>query len=461
MQATRLIIVLFILAMLTMVASAQAVTPAFDGYKLYHEAVDAFAQYHHSLRDPKTRANWRQAWYNKHDHDGQLDTAAGADKAVEEMMHSFREPFNFYLNPTEAQTEKNEEAGITGGIGVMVDLKGAGKVISSACPLEVKSVDQTGPAATAGIKAGDILIAVDGPVDGLTRAEVVSRLRGSIGAQVQVTYRRPDSSGSLSNAVSVSIVRAAMQIKAVSFQDLGDGISYIRLRSFDSGTCDEEMRQALTQAAKGRAVIIDLRYNRGGWVYKAMDIAEMFVPEGTIYIRRQRDGDDLVEKRFCVGDDYLIVQMALNGKPQFPLRVIDRVPQVLPTDMPVVVLVNEYTASAAEVLAGVLQIRVGATVVGTVTRGKGEGQKMVDLPYGRRLHVTNFSFAPGGQDINWTGVFPNIIVEQDDAVEEDKQLPVARKAALDLIQAKEDLERRRTNLKRQRQDNFHKKLPHP
>lgn len=435
-----------------------SVTEKFDGVQLYHAAVDAYAKHARSLRDKAKRDKWRAEWYGKHDSDGSLDTVAGAKQAILEMQASLGERFEFLYSPEETQAEKDQEAAVIMGIGVTLSIKGtpANGTVSANCPLQIETVDKDSPAAKAGLQPGDIVSAIDDvSTDGATVKLALAHLRGAKDSKVKVTYQRPDAQGKLQSH-TVDITRAPVAYKVVTTRDLGNGITYIKLRNFDSDRCDNDMAEVLKPACQGKALIIDLRFNPGGWVYKAMNIGQQFLPEGTLYIRRGYDGDEPYEIRFVAGDDYLIRQTSRNGKPQFPLKITDRTPLIVPEGMPVVVLVNEYTASAAEVLAGILQYELQSTVVGTTTRGKGVGQTVVDLPFGWRLHITSFDFRPAGQDLDLIGIIPDIKVDQPDDSPTDKQLEVAIKTAEDLIQKRERLEKEKQDLKQKRQDDFDK-----
>lgn len=218
------------------------------------------------------------------------------------------------------------------------------------------------------------------------------------------------------------------------FNDFGDGVGYIKLDDFDSQNCVEDMKQALSKARGSKVLILDLRFNRGGWVRNAVHMSQFFLPEGTILVRRDREGNTISELAFLLTREYGLRREGTVGRPKtFSVKRFERAPLAIADHVPMVVLVNDYTASSAEILAMVLQHDRRAVLVGVPTWGKGEGQTPVDLPYGRRLHVTSFEFFPAGLHINSKGITPDIFQAQPEANADDIQLDVARKVASGLL----------------------------
>lgn len=485
-------------------APAQAVTqvaPQFDGKALYKAVFETLRDNHIMLQDPATRAKWVAEWEHKHDADGTLNTEESADKVTLEMIRSLNQRFDYYLLPEDTKDEAQRMDPSLVGIGAQVQLKNANAVAepiikalpkdatraqkieaskkikaaldsltaSQDHPVVVVAPMEGGPAEKAGILANDVITKVNGqPVDGKKLQEIVDSLRGKPGVEVKVTIERIDAASGKKVEQTFVIKRARVVSHVAHYKDLGNGISYIKLDDFSSKFAANEMHDALVKAVTGSAVIIDLRGNPGGRLDLVEVIAAFFMPEGTVLEQHSRNKDDLVTDRIVLQPDFVLSTEAVSSKPgNVDVETGKRPPVMLPDNMPVIVLVDQWSASASEILSGALQANHRAVIVGQPTVGKGVGQIVVQLPAGRSMHVTNFEFLPGGKAMDWVGVVPDIEVTQpaDDtasgATPVDAQLEAAKKAALDLVAKQSALSKERQDLKQKHHDEFEKSKSDP
>jgi len=456
-------------------AGQNAHAQQFDGHELYQRAFEVLRDYHIALADEATRKQWVAEWEHKHDGDTALNTEAGTDKAIAEMVKSLNQRFDYFLDKKQVEQEDEQVNSSLVGVGMSVKLRDQESLIkqlpknptreqvrnalrvSKDHPLMVEEPMEGAPAEKAGLKAGDAITRVDGKsLNGLTLDEAVARIRGKEGSQVKITYERTDTSGKASTT-TLTITRARVVSHVVKFKDLGNGVSYVKLRNFESRNATAEMAAALMQAAQGKALIIDLRNNPGGSLSSVLTMAAMLVPEGTILVTHDREGGSIREHRLIMQQHYLVREAPDDKDPdKVQVKASDRPELIIPPEMPVVVLVNENSYSASEILSGVLQVRHRATIVGTATGGKGVGQSVINLPYGRRLHVTSFEFLPGGMKMDWIGIVPDVQVEQPKDVQDDKQLQAAQDTVSQLIQKADELARKRQELRQKHEDDFNR-----
>lgn len=429
----------------------------FDGYALYKATFEALRDKHITLVDPAARAKWVAEWQNKHAKDGKLDTEDGADAACLEMMRSLNQRFDYFYQPAKTKAEESSEKPSFAGTGLVVTTLGA-KTISKEHPFLIALVVDGSPAWRENLRKKDRITAIDGKsLDGKTLEEAVALLHGDNGVPVVLSIER-----GASDKFTVTIVRNDYVIPVVHFKDLGDGISYIKLDDFMSQFSVKEMFNALNKAAKGKAVILDLRGNHGGSLSYVEKMAEFFLEDGTILEQHQRQDDNLVTLRLAVQPHFALRTETSSAEPDSTgVQPEDRMLNLLPKDMPVVVLVDDDSYSASEILAGALQATHRAVVVGLPTGGKGVGQLVVKLPFGRSMHVTNFEFLPGGQAMDWVGVIPNIEVKQpanfdEDDASTDAQLKAAQTQVKSMLDAQAQLQLKRDGLRKKNEDDFKK-----
>jgi len=248
----------------------------------------------------------------------------------------------------------------------------------------VAPIDGT-PAERAGVQPGDRIVKIEGqPTKDMTLMDAVRKLRGPKGSKVTISILREGSP----EPMDITLVRETIEVHSVRSKDLGDGIYYVRITSFQEKT-SKDLEKALEQAEKAgdAALILDLRNDPGGLLNQAVAVSDMFLDKGQliVYTQGRIKNQDL---RFTAEHS--------NGLPKWPM----------------VVLVNGGSASASEIVAGALQDWKRAVLIGTKTFGKGSVQTVIPLSDGSGLRLTTAKyFTPGGRSIHGIGITPDIIVE--------------------------------------------------
>lgn len=307
--------------------------------------------------------------------DGEL-----VENAINGMLTSL-DPHSGYLNPKLFADMQVSTRGEFGGLGLEVTMEdGLVKVISP--------MDGT-PAARAGIKTGDMIATIDGmAIQGLTLMEALDKLRGPANSQVRITILRKGEKKPL----EMTLTRAIIRVESVRFRQEND-IAYIRITNFSEQT-EDGLERAIDQTrskigSRLRGIIIDLRNNPGGLLDQAIAVSDSFLDQGEIVSTRGRRPGDT--QRYS----------ARSGQ--------------LMAGVPIVVLINEGSASASEIVAGALQDQKRARLVGTRSFGKGSVQTVIPLAGGvdGALKLTTAKyFTPSGRSIQATGIDPDILVEQ-------------------------------------------------
>jgi carboxyl-terminal processing protease len=315
--------------------------------------------------------------------DQPLDDAALMEGALNGMMEALNDPYSGYWNARETQDANNAMSGEYDGIGAYVDTGGEYLTIINPIPGT--------PAEAAGLRPGDQIIAVDGEdMTGVDPDLVrLTRVMGPAGTDVTLTIRREG----VEEPFDVTITRAHIVIPSVSGEMLDNNIAYVQITIFGDDT-DSELRAMLRELMANRpaGLILDLRNNGGGYLNVAVNVASEFIPNGVIVYE-------------VYGDGSRQAYQARSGG--------------LATDIPMVVLVNEYSASASEIVAGALQDYGRATLVGVTTFGKGSVQNWMPLSNGGTLRVTIARWqTPNGRSIHGQGIDPDVVVE---LTEEDYQ----------------------------------------
>lgn len=295
------------------------------------------------------------------------------------------DPHSTFLDPDEYRILTSDTQGRFGGIGVSIDVRDGW--------LTVHGVTEGSPADRAGILRGDRFLTIDGwAARDMPISEAVRRMRGDPGTEVRVRIRREG----VEDAVEVTLTREVIHVEAVEARVLPDRVVYVRIRSFQ-GTTTDELRAALDRAAQETrdaggvsGVMLDLRGNPGGLLDEAVRVSDEFLEDGVIVSTRARGGELIEEAR----------ARRPGTRPPWPM----------------VVLVDHFSASASEIVAGALQDHHRAIVVGSRTWGKGSVQNIVELPDGSALKLTVARYyTPDGTSIQAQGIEPDVEVEQLDA----------------------------------------------
>jgi carboxyl-terminal processing protease len=318
------------------------------------------------------------------DYYGTLPTAqAGTYAAIRGVVDSLHDPHTSFFTPEEAEYFRSNREGDFEGIGARVGWDTAAGTLVITEPFENQ------PAWLAGLRRGDLVLSVDGvSLAGSTVEDAVKLIRGPQGSTVVLTIRR----AGVTAPFDVDVVRDHVEIPTISTGTLGDDgqIAYIRLNSFneDAGhLVREATRDALQRSPAG--LVLDLRGNSGGLLREAIKVANVFLEDATVLSERFSDGK--VETYTTTG-------------------------RALARDIPLVVLVNEGSASASEIVAGALQDAGRGVLVGTTTFGKGSVQLPHELKDGAILRVTVARwYTPKNRSIEGVGLQPDVPVAMTDA----------------------------------------------
>ncbi len=349
--------------------------------------------------DPETVSNaktvFEEAWYIvEDDYYGELPSSQQRIyAAVRGMLATLDDAHTIFVEPAPRQLERDDLRGSYGGIGAVLSLNPEGEIVLS--PF------RESPAAEAGILDGDVLLAVDGlrlTPDMDLSTDVVTRIRGEVGTDVQLTVRRDGVE------LDVLITRQVIKTPSVTWEmlDQAPTLGYVRIQSF-TGRTDEELGEALTdllETQNAQGLILDLRGNGGGLLQAAIDVSGQFLDGGTVLYENRR------------GQEEKFYPASSGGAG---------------LDVPLTVLVDHGTASASEIVAGALQDRERAVLVGEKTFGKGTVQLIFDLSDGSSLHVTVAEWlTPGRHRIQDVGLTPDLIVEPDPEAHPDTDLALER-----------------------------------
>lgn len=305
-----------------------------------------------------------------------LDRGTLFTGATRGMLKALDDPYSYYMDAREYQELQIQTEGVFGGIGVTVEYLDN--------YVTVISVLEGTPAEQAGLQAGDRVSLVDGrDVTPLPYDQILSMIRGKPGSTVTITVLRG------TQKVDFSIVRAEIHVKSVSWKKLAGDLAYVRISRFQAET-GEQFLAALNEikAAKLTGIIIDLRNNGGGLLTQCVAITEALIPSGPVVLVEDREGN-----RRSLGKGHA---------------------KDLP---PLVILVNEFTASASEILAGAVKDTGTGTLVGVKTFGKGTVQSLLQLAEGAAVKLTTQRFlTPTGYSIHDNGgIQPDVVVALTDA----------------------------------------------
>lgn len=312
--------------------------------------------------------------------DGKTDptTTTLMQGALKGMMESLKDPHSNYFTKDELKSFEEDIKGKYAGVGMVVQ-KRADE------PLIVVSPIEDTPAYLAGIRAKDKIIEIDGKSTyKLTSEESVKRLKGKPGTTVKITIYREK----LKETKEIKLKRAMIQLKYVKSRMLSKNIGYLRLTQFGenvSKDLQKDLQKLLKKGAKG--IIFDLRSNPGGSLKEAVKISSMFIPKGKIVSTKAKNGEEEIEYR--------------EGK-YFG-------------DFPLIILINEGSASASEIVSGAIKDYKRGILLGEKSFGKGSVQTLLPLPDGDGIKLTIAKYyTPNGVCIHGKGIKPDILVEEKD-----------------------------------------------
>ena len=332
-------------------------------------------------------------------------------EAIRGMLSSLNDPYTRFLDPKEFKEMQIDTTGELMGVGIQLGLDKETKEL-----VVISPIDGT-PASRAGVQSKDVIVSIDGAsTEGMSTSDAVKLIRGPEGSEVVLGLRRDG------RILNVSLTRARIELNAVksSLNTAQDGskVGYIRLKTFNANA-SREMRDAIRELEEQKAdgYVLDLRSNPGGLLEASVDIARQWLNEGTIVSTRTREG----------------------------IRDVRRATGSALTDKPMVVLINEGSASASEILSGALQENDRAELVGMKTFGKGLVQAVRGLADGSGMTVTIAKYlTPRGTDIHQNGIKPDLeadltekeikgLTSDDLGTNKDGQYKVAESALVKVI----------------------------
>ena len=317
----------------------------------------------------------------KKDYVDDVDQTEIIDSAINGVLQSL-DPYSAYMSPELFKEMQTDTRGEFGGLGIEIGMEaGVVKVISP--------IDDT-PAAKAGIKAGDYIVKIGNQqVQGKSLMEAVKLMRGPVDTSIMLTIRRKN----VKKPLEFNIVRKIIEVKSVNSEILGKdkNLGYIRLKSFNENS-DKQFLDTIKKFEKKKSLegyIVDLRNNPGGLLTQAINITDFFLDEGEIVSTKGRKASE-TRKFFARKGD------KINGKP-------------------IIIMINNGSASASEILAGALKDHKRAIILGENSYGKGSVQSIIPLQNGggMRLTISKY-YLPSGDSISEVGVTPDIFVEEDE-----------------------------------------------
>ncbi len=303
---------------------------------------------------------------------GQKDVIYGAIKGMLQEL----DPHSTFYTPEQYKSFQVGTKGSFGGLGITISMRDDAMTI-------IAPIEDT-PAYRAGLKSGDIIVMIENePTAGMTLEDAVSKMRGEPGTSVKITVVRK----SEPLPIDFTLERAVIKIKSVKSSMSEDGIGYVRLTQFQEGSASE-VSKALTALDKegAKGIILDLRNNGGGLLVEAINVASIFLPaDKSVVYTKDRSGQEThyKTKRISYRD---------NARP-------------------VVVIVNDGSASASEILAGAMQDYGRAVVLGSTTFGKASVQSIIEMKDGSAMKLTTARYyTPKGRSIQGVGIVPDIEV---------------------------------------------------
>lgn len=329
----------------------------------------------------------------------EIDSTETINGAIRGLLYSL-DPHSAYLEPEGFKELQEETQGQFSGIGIEVTIKD--NILTIISPIEGTPADK------AGLKAQDIIVEINGEkTKEMGAMEAIKRLRGEKGSKVTISVYREG----WSELKTMTLIRDIIPLQSVKAFFLAPGFAYSRITNFQSHTTDDYRNavDALGADEEIRGLILDLRNNPGGLLNQAVSVADSFLKEGLIvYTKGRTDDQNMSFKAHATGDEYAY---------------------------PLVVLVNEGSASASEIVAGAIQAHRRGIIVGTRTFGKGSVQTIIPLPGGAGLRLTTARyFTPDGRSIQALGITPDVEVPFTpcNIAADDETSPKARLREADL-----------------------------
>jgi carboxyl-terminal processing protease len=314
----------------------------------------------------------------------EIDTQKAIDGAIQGLLLTL-DPHSSYLKPEELKDLQEETSGSFSGIGIEITIKDG--ILTVVSPIEGTPADE------AGIKANDLIVEIDGQkTKDMTSDEAIKRLRGSRGSKVKITIQREGEN----QLRPMTLVRDVIPIHSVKASFLTPGFAYFRITNFQSHTTRDFKKELLSLQKKEniRGLILDLRNNPGGLLNQAVSISDIFLQKGIIVSTKGRTEDqNMVFQAHNTADD---------------------------AGMPIVILINEGSASASEIVAGAIQDHKRGVIVGTRSFGKGSVQTIIPLPDGAGLRMTTARYyTPANRSIQALGINPDVEVPAQEPAKDD------------------------------------------
>lgn len=315
----------------------------------------------------------------KQEYVDEIDQAEVMDSAINGVLQSL-DPYSAYMSPKSFEGMQTDTKGEFGGLGIEIGMEsGVVKVIAP--------IDDT-PAAKAGVKAGDYIVRINNEqVQGKSLTEAVELMRGPVGTEINLTVRRRNEK----KVLEFKIKRAVIEVKSVEAKIIGDEkeIGYLRLKSFNENS-DKQLLSYINNFEKNSKLngyILDLRNNPGGLLTQAINITDFFLDDGEIVSTKGRKINETRRFFSRKGDE-------ISGKP-------------------LIVIINQGSASASEIVSGALKDHKRAIILGENTYGKGSVQSIIPLKNGGGIRLTiSKYYLPSGKSISDVGVMPDIFVEE-------------------------------------------------
>ena len=338
-----------------------------------------------STRDYLNTFNWVFQFVQKHYADeDKVDPQRLIEGALKGLIESLDDPHSAYLSSDEMRRLRDDTQGEFGGVGIFILKTDKGVEVA-------RPIDGT-PAKRAGISTGDVIIAVEGEsIKDFSIEEIVKRLRGKAGAPVTITVLRGQS-----YTFDITIVREMIEVPTVRQAKISDDIAYLYILKFTPMTT-ERVEDAIEyfEDEGYRSLILDLRSNPGGLLSSVVDVSDLFLEKGQV----------IVSTRSRISSENRVFRAGKAAAVGEEIKII--------------VLIDKYSASAAEILTGALKDTERAAIMGETSYGKGSVQQIINVDGGGFRLTTSKYYTPSGTSIDKVGIKPDIIIEREEFSEEE------------------------------------------